>query len=85
MRRAEGKGLEPSTGKPAPDFESVGNREIPEKNGLFAFGAAVGAAAKPEMVAIDPDLREVIDAWSALPDAIKAGILAMVRAAGGAK
>ena len=28
----------------------------------------------------DPDLAELIGAWSALPDAIKAGIIAMVRA-----
>jgi len=30
-----------------------------------------------------PDLQAVIDAWPALPEAIKAGILAMVQAAGG--
>jgi len=32
---------------------------------------------------IPQDLQALIDAWPALPDAIKAGILAMVRAAGG--
>jgi hypothetical protein len=31
-----------------------------------------------------PDLQAIIDAWPTLPDAIKAGIVAMVRAAGGA-
>ncbi len=31
----------------------------------------------------DPDLAELIFAWSALPDAIKAGIVAMVRASCG--
>ena len=31
----------------------------------------------------DPDLALVIDAWAFLPDAMKAGILAMVRAARG--
>jgi hypothetical protein len=30
---------------------------------------------------ISPDLQAVIDQWSNLPDAIKAGILAMVAAA----
>ncbi|WP_166827362.1 hypothetical protein [Thalassoroseus pseudoceratinae] len=29
----------------------------------------------------DPDLSRVVSAWSELPDAIKAGILAMVSAA----
>jgi hypothetical protein len=29
----------------------------------------------------DPDLAEVVAAWSTLPEAVKAGILAMVRAA----
>ena len=28
----------------------------------------------------DPDLTAVIDAWDRLPDAVRAGILAMVRA-----
>jgi hypothetical protein len=30
----------------------------------------------------DPDLTAVIKAWSELPEAIKAGIIAMVRASG---
>jgi hypothetical protein len=29
----------------------------------------------------DPDLAAVVDAWPALPEAIKAGILAMVKVA----
>jgi len=82
--KAEGKGFEPSTGCPAPDFESVGNREIPEENGHFPFGAAVGAAAASENPATDADLQEVIRAWPKLPEALRAGILAMVRTAGGA-
>jgi hypothetical protein len=32
---------------------------------------------------IDADLQAVIDRWQDLPEAIKAGILAMVRTAGG--
>jgi hypothetical protein len=41
------------------------------------------AASKSPAVAaeIAPDLQALIDAWPALPDAIKAGILAMVAAA----
>jgi hypothetical protein len=29
----------------------------------------------------DPDLARIVDAWPSLPDAIKAGILAMIEAA----
>jgi hypothetical protein len=35
------------------------------------------------MPAIDPALAAIIDAWPKVPEAIRAGILAMVRAAGG--
>jgi hypothetical protein len=31
---------------------------------------------------ITPDLAAVVDAWSSLPEAIRAGILAMVKASG---
>ena len=31
----------------------------------------------------DPDLAAVVDAWPGLPEAIRAGIMAMVRAASG--
>jgi hypothetical protein len=33
--------------------------------------------------ALDADLAQLIDAWSALPEAARAGILAMVQAAVG--
>ena len=45
-------------------------------------GAAFGAAAEPETVAIDPDLQAVVAAWPDLPEAIRGGIAAMVKAAG---
>ncbi|NOT02909.1 MAG: hypothetical protein HOP29_20095 [Phycisphaerales bacterium] len=31
----------------------------------------------------DPELAAVVEAWTTLPDAIRAGIVAMVRASGG--
>jgi hypothetical protein len=31
----------------------------------------------------DPELAHIVDAWPTLPDAIKAGIVAMVKAASG--
>lgn len=37
-------------------------------------------SAKRETAPIDPDLVTVTDAWANLPDAIKAGITAMVKA-----
>ena len=37
--------------------------------------------ALPIVAPLDPDLARVADAWGGLPDAIKAGILAMVNAA----
>jgi hypothetical protein len=32
---------------------------------------------------IDPDLEAVVTAWATLPKAIRAGVLAMVKASGG--
>jgi len=43
-----------------------------------AESGALGAREAP----VDPDLAAVVDAWPTLPAAIKAGILAMVRAGG---
>lgn len=48
---------------------------------LFNSGGAKCGALLPNSVAIDPDLPAVIDAWPDLPEAIKAGIVATVRAA----
>jgi len=49
-------------------------------------GAASGAAVGPENVLpealADPDLRLVVERWGDLPEAVRAGIVAMVRAAG---
>jgi hypothetical protein len=48
-----------------------------------APGGAESGALAPQNPAIDPALAALIDAWPTLPDAIRAGILAMVWAAGG--
>jgi len=45
--------------------------------------AAESAAFPLSNDPIDPDLQAIIDAWPTLPEAIKVGILAMVKAAGG--
>ena len=61
------------------------NSQQPQENagktGVSSEWAAVGAAAKPETAAIDPDLQAVIQAWPGLPTALRAGIVAMVKAA----
>jgi hypothetical protein len=44
---------------------------------------AISGAQAPEKFPIDPALVALIDAWPTLPEAIRAGILAIVRAAGG--
>ena len=54
--------------------------EIPGKNAHSRNSAAPGAADDTQNAHIDPDLPRVIDAWPALPEAVKAGILAMVEA-----
>lgn len=58
--------------------------EHPAQNGGNSLvegpsGAECGALDAPKAPP-DPDLAAVVDAWPALPAAIKAGILAMIRA-----
>jgi hypothetical protein len=49
---------------------------MPEKKELSGEGGAnSGASAK-----FDPDLEAVMNNWAALPEAIRAGIMAMVKA-----
>ena len=50
-------------------------------NADFPRGAAVGAAVGAENGSIDPDLQAIIEQWPELPDAVKAGIVGMIRAA----
>jgi hypothetical protein len=55
--------------------ETTGNPSGSDQSG--AESGALGAREAP----IDQELAAVVDAWPALPAAIKAGILAMIRAA----
>jgi len=66
----------PPRGLEAP-ANSLGNTANP------APGGAKSGALIPKKPATDPALAALIDAWPTLPEAIRAGILAMVRAAGG--
>ena len=49
--------------------------ENPEEN-----CAAPGAADNLQGVQLDADLRVVIDRWHELPDPVKAGVVAIIRA-----
>jgi hypothetical protein len=56
----------------------------PETRGKRGASEGTGAdagAVETKTAHDDPDLQAIIDAWPALPEAIKAGILAMIRAA----
>ena len=55
----------------------------PEKNTHSGNSAAPGAAIEHEHIRIDPELQAVIECWDNLSDAVKTGLLAIVRACGG--
>lgn len=55
--------------------------KTPEKNDDSPAGAVRGAAVRRAEGPIHPDPAAVVDAWPSLPEAIKAGILAMIRTA----
>lgn len=66
--------------------EVHGNRTHAENAGETREAGQSGAecgALGAQNAPLDPDLAAVVDAWPKLPEAIKAGILAMVKAAGG--
>ena len=56
--------------------------ENPGKNAHSENCAASGAAVETAAAPLDLDLLSVIDKWADLPHAVKAGIVAMVRASG---
>ena len=54
----------------------------PGKKGFPKIGAAESGAVDAWELSNDSGLAEIVEAWQALPIPIKAGIVAMVRAAG---
>jgi hypothetical protein len=63
----------------------MSHKENPEntgKNGVSGELVADPVAVETKTERIEPDLQAVIDAWSDLPEALRQGILAMVRTAG---
>ena len=59
--------------------------ETPAKRGISETGGAKSGALSPVSTPIDPDLAAITAAWPELPAALKAGIVAMVKAATGSK
>ena len=55
--------------------------ENPEKNAHSQASAAQGAAVDSQNEPIDTDLLVIIERWPDLPDALKAGIVAMIQTA----
>jgi len=52
-----------------------------EENAHSSDRAAQGAAVEHENAVFDPNLQVIIERWPELPDALKAGILAMIQTA----
>ena len=89
--KLEPKGLEPSTScmpckRPASE-NAVGDIENADSGGHDTSCCTGGCTGNRKAVTADadPDLMAVVAAWPTLPDAIKAGIVAMVKAAAGSK
>ena len=57
------------------------SRENPEETTHFSESGAESGANDPKNDPIDPDLALVVERWDSLPDAVRAGIVAMVKAA----
>jgi hypothetical protein len=57
-------------------------RDSQEKTALLEQGGAKSGAPTFANLSIAPELAALIDAWPNLPEPIKAGILALVQAAG---
>jgi hypothetical protein len=82
--KAEGTGLEPATPYGAPHLQDDAYpRKTRGKLGIRESAGADAGAIETKTEHFAPDLQAVIDAWPALPEPIKAGILAMVRTAAG--
>jgi hypothetical protein len=56
--------------------------ESPEKSSVLSEGGAESGAPTQAIPTLGTDLAEIVSAWPKLPEAIRAGILALIRAAG---
>ena len=72
---AEGRGLEPPTPYGAPVLQTDAERaKSREKQHVSSSCQQIASSTEY----FDPDLQAVIERWPGLPDAVKAGIVAMV-------
>ena len=71
-------------GQGAPHFQSDATcQETPGKTHVSEGPGADAGAVETKNAHDDPDLQAIIDGWPDLSGAVKAGILAMVKAVGG--
>jgi hypothetical protein len=68
-----------------PEHANPSSRTDAHRSVSVRTPTATGTATEllPELLPADPALREVCDAWDRLPEAVRAGIVAMVRATSG--
>ena len=64
-------------------LQNKGDLKVVEE--VYAVLHAVELKNDAPLPPTDPDLSAVVNAWAKLPSALKAGIVAMVRASGNAK
>ncbi len=57
--------------------------DSPKKTPVSEAGGAQSGAPAAQSTVQDPDLQQLIDAWPTLPPVVRAGIVAMVKAAKG--
>jgi hypothetical protein len=80
----EPTGIEPVTGLAEPDsrqsFAPTG--DFPLAHSLACETQKASDTSYLERVKIDPDLALLVERWDSLPDAVRAGIVAMVKATG---
>jgi hypothetical protein len=62
-----------------PKRETAGDAQSGAKSGALSGDSTAGVT--PPTIATDPDLAVVAAAWAALPAAVRAGVVALVRAA----
>ena len=76
-KSAEGKGFEPSTPCGAPVLQTDAEAAECEQKQHASTLCQQNASSDEHS---DPDLQAIIERWPELPEALKTGILAMVRA-----
>ena len=79
--RAEGEGFEPSNTFVLPVFKTVPETPQPLVNSSISANDANNLASCLALLARkSPDLAFLVERWDSLPQAVRAGIVAMVKA-----